>query len=88
MSAELAPLGIKVTQLEPGWLNTRFLAKWVEAEHAIADHDETAGATLDGLKDLPPEAVADVSRGQRRDRRPDRAARDREPRLEIPADPR
>jgi len=35
---------------------------WIVAEHAIADYDETAGATLNGLKDLPPEAIAEVSR--------------------------
>jgi NAD(P)-dependent dehydrogenase (short-subunit alcohol dehydrogenase family) len=61
MSAELAPLGIKFTQLEPGGLRTRFLAKWTVAEHAIADYDDTAGASLAGLGELPPEAVAEVS---------------------------
>ncbi|MGZ5996674.1 MAG: SDR family NAD(P)-dependent oxidoreductase [Isosphaeraceae bacterium] len=62
MSAELAPLGIKFTQIEPGGLRTQFLTKWIVAEHAIADYDDTAGATLKGLKDLPPEAIAEVSR--------------------------
>ncbi len=62
MSAELAPLGIKFTQIEPGGLRTEFLAKWIVAEHAIADYGDTAGATLKGLKDLPPEAIAEVSR--------------------------
>lgn len=62
MKAELAPLGIKFTQLEPGGLRTRFLANWEIAEHDIADYADTAGATLDGLKDLPPEATADVTR--------------------------
>ena len=62
MSAELAPLGIKFTQIEPGGLRTQFLAKWIVAEHSIADYDDTVGATLKGLKDLPPEAVAEVSR--------------------------
>src|SRR5689334_17121801 len=52
MSAELAPLGIKFTQIEPGGLNTHFLSRWVVAEHTIADYDQTAGATLTGLKDL------------------------------------
>jgi len=61
MSAELAPLGIKFTQIESGGLRTQFLAKWIVAEHSIADYDDTVGATLKGLKDLPPEAVADVS---------------------------
>ena len=62
MSAELAPLGIKFTQLEPGGLRTQFLARWTLAEHAIADYDDTAGATLKGLTDLPAEAIGDVSR--------------------------
>jgi NAD(P)-dependent dehydrogenase (short-subunit alcohol dehydrogenase family) len=62
MSAELAPLGIKFTQIEPGGIRTQFLAKWLVAKHAIADYDDTAGATLKGLKDLPPEAIAEVSR--------------------------
>jgi len=62
MSAELAPLGIKFTQIESGGLRTQFLAKWIVAEHSIADYDDTVGATLKGLRDLPPEAVADVSR--------------------------
>jgi NAD(P)-dependent dehydrogenase (short-subunit alcohol dehydrogenase family) len=62
MSAELAPLGIKFTQIEPGALRpTQFLARWIVAERAIADYDDTAGATLEELKDLPPEAIADVS---------------------------
>jgi NADP-dependent 3-hydroxy acid dehydrogenase YdfG len=62
MSAELAPLGIKFTQLEPGGLRTEFLAKWILADHAIGDYDETVGATLTTIRDLPPEAVAEVSR--------------------------
>jgi NAD(P)-dependent dehydrogenase (short-subunit alcohol dehydrogenase family) len=62
MSAELAPLGIKFTQIEPGGLRTQFLDKWTIAEHAIAEYDETVGATLETLRDLPPEASADVSR--------------------------
>lgn len=62
MSAELAPLGIKFTQIEPGGLDTRFLDKWEIAQDDIADYADTAGATLEALKDLPPEATADVSR--------------------------
>ena len=62
MSAELAPLGIKFTQIEPGGLRTQFLAKWIVAEHAIADYDDTVGATLKQLVDLPAEAVAEVFR--------------------------
>lgn len=62
MSAELAPLGIKFTQIEAGGLRTQFLPNWIVAEHAIADYDETVGATLKVLADLPPEAIAEVSR--------------------------
>jgi NAD(P)-dependent dehydrogenase (short-subunit alcohol dehydrogenase family) len=62
MSAEVAPLGIKVTQLELSALHTQFLAKRIVAEHPIADYDDMAGAALDALMDLPPAAVAEVSR--------------------------
>lgn len=62
MSAELGPMGIRFTQVEAGGIRTDFLAKWIVAEHALADYDDTVGATLDGLKHLPPEATADVSR--------------------------
>lgn len=62
MSAELAPLGVRFTQLEPGGLRTDFLAKALTAEDAIPDYDETAGPTLESLASLPPEASADVSR--------------------------
>lgn len=62
MAAELAPLGIRFTQLEPGGIGTGFLARWVLADRDIADYAGTAGATLEGLTSLPPEAVADVSR--------------------------
>jgi NAD(P)-dependent dehydrogenase (short-subunit alcohol dehydrogenase family) len=61
MSAELAPLGIRFTQVEPGGIRTEFLAKWHVAEHVIVDYDDTAGATLNGLRNLPREAIADVS---------------------------
>ncbi len=44
--AELAPLGIKVTIIEPGPFRTDFLGRsGVEAEHRIADYDGTAGKT-------------------------------------------
>src|SRR5262249_49651686 len=62
MSAELAPLGVTFTQLEPGGLNTQFLAKWVISENYIADYDQTAGAALENIANLPPEAVVEVSR--------------------------
>jgi NAD(P)-dependent dehydrogenase (short-subunit alcohol dehydrogenase family) len=61
MAAELAPLGISFTQLEPGGIRTQFLAKWILSENPIADYDATAGATLQGLTQLPPEASAEAS---------------------------
>ncbi|MFF2521266.1 SDR family NAD(P)-dependent oxidoreductase [Streptomyces liangshanensis] len=62
MAAELAPLGVKFTQIEPGGLKTDFLAKWVAAETEIADYDRTVGPAMELLRNLPPEAVAEVSR--------------------------
>jgi NADP-dependent 3-hydroxy acid dehydrogenase YdfG len=62
MAQELAPLGIKFTQIEPGGLNTEFLAKWIAAENVDPDYDATVGPVLQLLRNLPPEAVADVDR--------------------------
>jgi NAD(P)-dependent dehydrogenase (short-subunit alcohol dehydrogenase family) len=46
LAAELAPLGIHVTIVEPGPFRTDFLGRsGVEAEQRIADYDETAGKT-------------------------------------------
>lgn len=62
MAQELGPLGIKFTQIEPGGLNTQFLTKWVAAENEYADYRETVGPVLELLRNLPPEAVAEVDR--------------------------
>ena len=44
LAAELAPLGIHVTIVEPGPFRTDFLGRSGQiAEHRIADYDETAG---------------------------------------------
>jgi NAD(P)-dependent dehydrogenase (short-subunit alcohol dehydrogenase family) len=46
LAAELAPLGIHVTVVEPGPFRTDFLGRsGVEAEARIADYDATAGKT-------------------------------------------
>ncbi len=46
LAAELEPLGIKVTIVEPGAFRTDFLGRsGVEAEARIADYDGTAGKT-------------------------------------------
>lgn len=61
-----APSSLRLASSSPrlnraGSVLRKFLAKWVVAEHSIADYNQTAGATLRGLTDLPPEAVAEVS---------------------------
>ncbi len=46
LSAEMAPLGVHVTVVEPGPFRTDFLGRsGVEAKQRIADYDETAGKT-------------------------------------------
>jgi NAD(P)-dependent dehydrogenase (short-subunit alcohol dehydrogenase family) len=46
LAAELAPLGIHVTIVEPGPFRTDFLGRsGIQAEQRIADYDETAGKT-------------------------------------------
>jgi NAD(P)-dependent dehydrogenase (short-subunit alcohol dehydrogenase family) len=46
LAAEVAPLGIHVTIVEPGPFRTDFLGRsGVEAEQRIADYDQTAGKT-------------------------------------------
>ena len=50
--AELAPLGIKVTIVEPGPFRTDFLGRsGVEAANRIADYDATAGKTREYFHD-------------------------------------
>ena len=46
LAAEMTPLGVHVTIVEPGPFRTDFLGRsGVEAAHRIADYDETAGKT-------------------------------------------
>jgi NAD(P)-dependent dehydrogenase (short-subunit alcohol dehydrogenase family) len=53
LSAELKPLGIKVTIVEPGFFRTDFLdgSSLKSAEHSIADYAGTAGATRQSAVD-------------------------------------
>jgi len=52
LAAELAPLGIAVTIVEPGPFRTDFLGRsGVEAEARIADYDGTAGKTREYFHD-------------------------------------
>ncbi|MFC5264598.1 SDR family oxidoreductase [Kribbella qitaiheensis] len=62
MAQELGPMGIKFTQIEPGGLNTQFLAKWISSENEYPDYDTAVGPVLQLLRNLPDEAVADIDR--------------------------
>lgn len=53
---ELAPLGIKVLNFEPGMTATPFLSKLGMGEDAQTDYDPTVRANLKALGALPPEA--------------------------------
>ncbi|MBB5965637.1 SDR family NAD(P)-dependent oxidoreductase [Planomonospora venezuelensis] len=61
LAAELAPLGVKVTLVEPGYTATAFLSNLAFAEPA-PDYDPTVRAVQRSLGDLPPEAFADPAR--------------------------
>ena len=60
LAIELDPLGIRVTLIEPGALNTPFMSKAVFAE-AIPDYDQTAGAMLRSLSAVPLESLPSAS---------------------------
>lgn len=52
LAAELAPLGVHVTIVEPGPFRTDFLGRsGVEAKERIADYDPTAGKTREYFRD-------------------------------------
>jgi NAD(P)-dependent dehydrogenase (short-subunit alcohol dehydrogenase family) len=52
LAAELAPLGIKVTIVEPGYFPTEFLSRGAKfAERIIDDYDATVGQTRRMLKE-------------------------------------
>lgn len=61
LAAELAPLGIRFTLVEPGAIDTPFMARVVRTS-AVDDYDETVGATLRRLTDAGPETVATPAR--------------------------
>lgn len=61
LAAELAPLDIKLTLIEPGYLKTGFLSHLVFAE-PTADYDPTVRTVQSSLGGLPPEAFIDPAR--------------------------
>ncbi|WP_017600702.1 SDR family NAD(P)-dependent oxidoreductase, partial [Nocardiopsis lucentensis] len=64
LAAELEPLGITVTLVEPALTATPFLANLDFAE-AAEDYDQTVRAVRKTLSDLPPEAFCDPARAAR-----------------------
>ncbi|WP_406276176.1 SDR family NAD(P)-dependent oxidoreductase [Streptomyces sp. NBC_00191] len=61
LAAELAPLGIKLTLIEPGYMGTGFLSHLVFAE-PTPDYDRTVRAVQSSLGELSPEAFLDPAR--------------------------
>ncbi|MBG0828723.1 SDR family NAD(P)-dependent oxidoreductase [Planomonospora sp. ID67723] len=61
LAAELAPLGVKVTLIEPGYTATAFLSNLAFAE-PVPDYDPTVRAVQRSLGELPAEAFADPAR--------------------------
>ena len=67
LAAELKPLGIKVTIVQPGPFRTDFISRsLVRAENHIADYDRTSGKflrfleTMDGKQPGDPERAAEA----------------------------
>ncbi len=63
LAAEMAPLGIHVTIVEPGPFRTDFLGRsGVEAKQRIADYDSTAGKTRQYFHDQAGKQVGDPAK--------------------------
>jgi NAD(P)-dependent dehydrogenase (short-subunit alcohol dehydrogenase family) len=63
LAAELAPLGIHVTIVEPGPFRTDFLGRsGVEAQQRIADYDQTAGKTRQYFHDQAGKQAGDPAK--------------------------
>lgn len=81
LAEELAPLGIKVLNYEPGMTTTPFLSKLTMGENASTDYDQTVRANLQKLGQMTPDmfntakgVVAAVSQAMRADTPPRRLA--------------
>ncbi|MCZ4125373.1 SDR family NAD(P)-dependent oxidoreductase [Streptomyces sp. H39-S7] len=61
LAAELAPLDIKLTLIEPGYMGTGFLSHLAFTE-PVPDYDRTVRAVQSSLGELPPDAFADPAR--------------------------
>jgi NAD(P)-dependent dehydrogenase (short-subunit alcohol dehydrogenase family) len=63
LAAELKPLGIKVTIVQPGPFRTDFIARSLErAENHIADYDRTSGKFLRFLETMAGRQPGDPAR--------------------------
>jgi NAD(P)-dependent dehydrogenase (short-subunit alcohol dehydrogenase family) len=63
LAAEMAPLGVHVTIVEPGPFRTDFLGRSaVEAENRIADYDTTAGKTREYFHDQAGKQAGDPAK--------------------------
>lgn len=66
LAQELAPLGIRVTLVEPGPFRTDFAGRSIViAEQVIHDYDETAGKRRTGIKEFDGNQQGDPVRGVR-----------------------
>lgn len=67
MRAELAPLGISVTVVEPGYFYTGFLdqGRKVVAEKELECYADTAGKTRMHLEEVHGKQVGDVDKGSK-----------------------
>jgi NAD(P)-dependent dehydrogenase (short-subunit alcohol dehydrogenase family) len=62
LAEEVAPLGIKVTIIEPSLIATPFLSNLQAANRSLTDYDQTVRAVFQVIGGLPAEAFADVGR--------------------------
>src|SRR3984957_13022964 len=62
LAAEVAPLGIKVTLIQPGLVATPFLGNLDTAEGAIGDYDQTVRETQKAIGALPSSAFVSPAR--------------------------
>ncbi|MGW5437791.1 SDR family NAD(P)-dependent oxidoreductase [Nocardia asteroides] len=62
LAAEVAPLGIHVTLVQPGLTATPFLANLETAAATHTDYDQTVRALLQAIQALPASAFAEVER--------------------------
>ncbi|MFC9876164.1 SDR family NAD(P)-dependent oxidoreductase [Nocardia salmonicida] len=62
LAAEVAPLGIHVTLVQPGLTATPFLGNLDTAATSHSDYDQTVRAIYQAIQALPPSAFSDVER--------------------------